>query len=50
MASSTTIENNYTTNTIINSWLTLRAKLFIPETEQIPEKELDKFNIVIEEM
>ena len=50
MTSSTTLENNYTTNSIINSWLTLRTKLFIPESEQIKEKDLDKFQIVIEEM
>lgn len=50
MTSSTTIENNYTTNTIINNWLTLRVKLNLPEQEQIKEKDFDKFNIVIEEM
>lgn len=44
---STTIEKNYTTNSIIKDWLTLRAKLNQnPETNE--KIDFDKFNITIE--
>ena len=44
---STTIEKNYTTNSIIKDWLTLRAKLNKnPETNE--KIDVDKFNITIE--
>ena len=45
---STTIEKKYTTNSIINNWLTLRTKLN-QENKEIKEKiDFEKFNITIE--
>lgn len=44
---STTIEKNYTTNSIIKDWLTLRAKL--NKDNQPTEKlDFDKYNVTIE--
>ncbi len=45
---STTIEKNYTTNSIINSWLTLRVKLNEQNKENKENIDFEKYNITIE--
>lgn len=44
---STTIEKNYTTNSIIKDWLTLRAKLN-KDADTIKKIDFDKYNVNIE--
>ncbi len=45
---STTIEKKYTTNSIINNWLTLRTKLNQQNKEIKENIDIEKYNIVIE--
>lgn len=45
---STTIEKNYTTNSIIKNWLTLRVKLNNEESNNSEKLDIKKYNIVIE--
>ncbi len=45
---STTIEKKYTTNSIINNWLTLRTKLNQQNSKPKENIDFDKFNITIE--
>lgn len=44
---STTIEKNYTTNSIIKDWLTLRSKLS-NKNEETVEIDFEKYNITVE--
>ena len=44
---STTIEKNYTTNSIIKDWLTLKAKLNKDKLSSV-KIDYDKFNVTIE--
>lgn len=45
---STTIEKKYTTNSIINKWLTLRTKLNQQNKEVKENIDFEKYNITIE--
>ena len=47
---STTIEKNYTTNTIIKDWLTLKTKFNQNVSNESIEKLIDKLGITVEEM
>ena len=47
---STTIEKNYTTNTIIKDWLTLKTKFNQNVSNEAIETLIKKLNITIEEM